>query len=64
MITRILYRLRRRRRWTEPDTLTRLPLPTPAQLLPTPPQVAEVAGDDELAVRARLFLLLGVGGPR
>ena len=65
MITRILYRLRRRRRWTEPDTLTRLPLPTPAQLLPPVPlQVAEVAGEDELIVRARLFLLLGVGGPR
>ncbi len=65
MITRILHRLRRRRRWTEPDTLTRLPLPTTAQLLPpAPPQVAQVAGDDELAVRAHLFHLLGVGGPR
>jgi len=64
VITRILNRLRRRRRWTEPDTLTRLPLPTTALLVPTPPQVAQVAGDDELAVRAYLFLLLGVGGPR
>lgn len=65
MITRIWNRLRRRRHWTEPDTLTRLPLPTTVQLLPpVQPQVAEVVGDDELAARARLFRLLGVGGPR
>ena len=68
MITRILYRLRRRRRWTEPDTLTRLPIPAAISggsraddTISTQP---EVAGDDELIVRARLFLLLGVGGPR
>jgi hypothetical protein len=63
VITRILYRLlRRRRRWTEPDTLTRLPLPNAAQ--PLPPVRPEAADDDELLVRARLFRLLGIGGPR
>jgi len=66
VITRTFRRLlRRRRRWTEPDTLTRLPLPTNVQLLPPVQQpVAQAAGDDELAVRAHLFELLGIGGPR
>ncbi|QMU78869.1 hypothetical protein GXW83_27385 [Streptacidiphilus sp. PB12-B1b] len=62
MITRILSRLRRRR-WTEPDTLTRLPVPAPVRVPPAPPVCARQVGDDELAVRARLFCLLGIGGP-
>jgi len=68
--TRILNRLlpRRRRRWTEPDTLTRLPLPGSAgkerDTFLSPVDPPDKAGDDELAVRAHLFHLLGVGGPR
>ena len=62
----------------EPDTLTRLPIPGSIPLrnaemvdrgrvgdtIAPRPTRPEAAGDDELAVRAHLFLLLGVGGPR
>ena len=69
MITRIWNRLRRRRRWTEPDTLTRLPIVTSAQftgssLVADLPQATPVPNEDELLVQAHLFRLLGVGGPQ
>ncbi|WP_152645716.1 hypothetical protein [Streptacidiphilus albus] len=66
MITRIWNRLRRRR-WTEPDTLTRLPIPGPGSnervTFSAPIDQPHTPGADELAARANLFRLLGVGGP-
>jgi hypothetical protein len=60
VITRILYRLRRRRRWTEPDTLTRLPVIGGTANLGTGEVGPPVEpGPDELAARAVLLRLLG-----
>ena len=60
MITRILRRLRRRARWTEPDTLTRLPLIGATNLISSEVAPPVEPGPDELAVRAVLLQLLGV----
>jgi hypothetical protein len=65
VITRIWSRIRRRRRWTEPDTLTRLPVIRAEVNLGSTEVAAPVEpGPDELAVRAALLRLLGAGGPR